>query len=57
MSRITVLLTTNGKIVATARADVPETSDLLAALAVATAQFLGDSPRLVPCVGEQHANE
>lgn len=39
LSRITVLLTTNGKIVATARADVPKTSDLLAALAVAETQF------------------
>ncbi len=56
MYRITVTLDTNGHVVATARADVPETSDLLAALAVANAQFFSDSPKLVPCVGEQHAH-
>lgn len=57
MSRITVTLETNGHVVATARADVPETSDLLAALTVANAQFFGDSPRLAPCGGERHEHE
>ena len=39
MSRITVTLTTDGHVVAIASAEVPDTSDLLAALAAAEAQF------------------
>lgn len=56
LSLITVLLTTNGKNVAAAHAYVPETTDLLAALTIANAQFFSDSPQVVPCVGEQHAH-